>query len=221
MIPMRALLSIVALLSVAWTRDRIVLLVENKSSSERAALELTPAVSEVLANKGYEVVPQGEVAAALKTVGSGPDGTLAPAAAEKLRTVLRAESVLAVTIRFVLDAEARARGPRANPAFGVTAALTGGGDKVTWRNSLGWIADDAPAPAAIGFRRGPPKPTALACERLLWSLPKGRKDPSAVAVAAVEGPEQPKAPISTRFAAPPRRLRDKPGVARFPLKIVR
>lgn len=218
---MRALLPIVALLCVAWTRDRIVLLLENRSSSERAAAELTPAVSDVLASKGYEVIPQGEVAAALRTVGSDAGGTLPPGAREKLRTALRAESVLTVTIRFVLDAEPRARGPRANPAFGVTATLLAGGEKVTWRNSLGWIADDAPAPPAFGFRRGPPKPTALACERLLWSMPRGRKDPSAVAVVAVEGAEPPKAPTSTRFAAPVRRLRDKPGVARFPLKTSR
>ncbi|MGZ6142673.1 MAG: hypothetical protein ACXWLM_05010 [Myxococcales bacterium] len=218
---MRAMLTLCALLTVAWTRDRIVLLVENRSSSERAAAELTPAVTEVLASKGYEVVPRGEVAAALATVGAGAQGALPAGAAEKLRTALRAESILTVTIRFVLDAEARARGPRANPAFGVSAVLVGEGEKTTWRNSLGWIADDAPAPGALGFKRGPPKPTALACERLLWSLPRGRKDPSAVPAAAVAIADQPKPPTSTRFSAPVRRLRDSAGVARFPLKMIR
>jgi hypothetical protein len=218
---MRALLPLFALLSLAWTRDRIVLLVENQSSSERAAAELTPAVSEILASKGYEVIPQTEVAAALATARGDAGGTLPPAAADKLRTALRAQSVLTITIRFVLDAEPRERGPRANPAFGVTAALLGGGGKTTWHNSLGWIADDAPAPAGFGSKRGPPKPTALACERLLWSLPRGRKDPSAVVAVAEASPDQPKSPTSTRFASPVRRLRDRSGVARFPLKMTR
>ncbi|MGZ6126446.1 MAG: hypothetical protein ACXWLR_15865 [Myxococcales bacterium] len=218
---MRALLPFVALLSVAWTRDRIVVLVENRSSSERAAAELTPAVSDVLASKGYEVVPQAEMAEALRTAGADAQGTLPPGAAEKLRIALRAEAVLTVTVRFVLDAEPRVRGPRANPAFGVTAVLLGSGESVTWRNSLGWIADDAPAPAVFGFKRGPPKPTALACERLLWSLPHGRRDPNAVPVAVLETPDQPKPPASTRFGAPVRRLREASGVARFPLKIDR
>jgi hypothetical protein len=219
---MRVLFPIVALLSVGWTRDRIVLLVENRSSSERAAAELTPAVSNVLASKGYEVVPAAEVAAALAKLGPGADGALAPGSLEKLRTALHAESVLTVTIRFVLDAEARARGPRASPAFGVSAALAGECVKVIWHNSLGWIADDAPAPATLGFKRGPPKPTALACERLLWSLPRGRKDPSAVPVAAAAATvDQPGPPTSTRFAAPVRRLRDRSGVARFPHRMIK
>lgn len=218
---MHALLALAALLSVAWTRDRIVLLVENHSSSERAAAELAPAVSEVLASKGYEVVPRPEVAAELASIGAGADGTLPPGKTEKLRTALRAESVLTVTIRFVLDAEPRARGPRANPAFGVTAVLLGSGEKVTWHNSLGWIADDAPAPTGVGFKRGAPKPTSLACERLLWSMPRGRKDPSAVPAPAVAATDLPKPPTSTRYAAPVRRLRDRAGVARFPLKMIR
>jgi len=217
---MRALLPIFALLTAAWTRDRIALVVENRSSSEKAAAELTPALTDVLASKGYDVIPQAEVTAALRTIGTDAAGALPPGAMEKLRASLRAESALTVTIRFVLDAEPRARGPRASPAFGVSAVLVSG-ERVTWRNSLGWIADDAPAPAALGFRRGPPKPTALACERLLWSLPRGRKDPSAVAVVAVGSAELPRAAVSTRFAAPVRRLRDTPGVARFPLKTIR
>ena len=193
---MRALLPIFALLTAAWTRDRIALVVENRSSSEKAAAELTPALTDVLASKGYDVIPQAEVTAALRTIGTDAAGAVPM---EKLRASLHAESALSVTIRFVLVS----------------------GDRVAWRNSLGWIADDAPAPAALGFRRGPPKPTALACERLLWSLPRGRKDPSAVAVVAVESAELTKAAVSTRFAAPVRRLRDKPGVARFPLKTIR
>ena len=82
---MRALLPMVALLSLAWTRDRIALVVENRSSSEKAAAELTPAISEVLASKGYEVVPQPEVAAALQTIGTDADGALQLPALEKLR----------------------------------------------------------------------------------------------------------------------------------------
>jgi len=214
---MRTALTLLALLSLAWTRDRIALVVENRSTSATAAAELTPALTEVLAAKGYEVIPAAEVASAVKA-----SGAAGAAATEKARANLRAEAILVVTIRFVLDGESRARGPRANPAFGVAASLYGAGGKTTWRNSLGWIADDAPAPAAFNFRKGPPKPTSVACERLLWSLPRARKDPSArPVVAAAEVAEVPAAPTSTRFAAPVRRLRDKAGVARFPLKTIR
>ena len=218
---MRIALPLFALFSVAWTRDRVALLVENRSSSATAAGELTPALSEVLTAKGYDVVPAAEVASAVRAARLDGAEAAEPAAMEKLRSDLRAEGVLVVTIRFVLDAEPRARGPRANPAFGVAAVLFGAGGKASWHNSMGWIADDAPAPAVFNFRRGPPKPTSVACERLLWSMPRGRKDPAARPVAAALEQEVPKAPTSTRFAAPVGRLRERPGVARFPLKMDR
>jgi hypothetical protein len=218
MVPRAASLLLAASLQLGWTRDRIVLLVENHSSNQSAAAEITPALADQLASKGFDVVPPGEVTPALGAAGVKDAGDITPAVAEQLSTALKAEAVLTVTVSFFLDSRARPRGPKASPAFGMIAKMYASSGKPQWSASLGWIADDVAAPAGFGFKRGPPKPTALACERLLWSLPRGRPDPAGQRQVAV-ALEGAKPPTSTRWAAPLWRRRESAGIARFPLRL--
>lgn len=205
---MRTALVIAAVLCCAWTRDRVALVVENRSSSPSATAELTPAVTAILESKGYEVIAPAEVEAARQKAG----------AAEDVIASLRAHALLTVTVRFVLPAEARARGPRANPAFGFAATWIAANGK-TWHNALGWIADDVPAPVPFGSRRAPPRPTAMACERLLWSMPRGTPNPDVKVVAAADAPEPQKGPTATRREGPTARQRDFGAGAHFPIRM--
>ena len=213
-----ALFALLGLLQLAWTRDRIVLLVENRSTNPAAAAEITPALAEQLGSMGYEVVPAAEVASALVDAAIHDAGEIGRASADRLRAAVKAEAVIAVTVSFFLDSRARPRGPKASPAFGLSAAFWGPPERRAWSNSLGWIADEVSTPAAFGFKRGPPKPTALACERLLWSLPRGRKDPTAV-LRPQPSAEETAPPTYTRWTAPLRRRRDFSGIAHFPLRV--
>jgi hypothetical protein len=200
----------------AFTRDRLVLLVDNRSSNGAAADELSPVLEQVIAAKGYEVVPAPEVISALETVHLPAAGDLPPEAAAQIRDALRADAVMLVTVSFFLEARARDLGPTASPAFGLRARMLAASGKV-WRNSLGWIADEAPQ-AGPGFRKAPPRPAATACERLLWSMPRGHRDPSA-APSVLEEIAPPAAPPAVRYPSPVDRKREFPGVAHFPLRI--
>ena len=195
-------------------RDRVALVVENRSSNASAAAEVVPAVADVLRSKGYEVIDRAEVERAIRTAGLTSPIDLT--GASKLREALQADAVVTVTISFFLDARDRERGPRANPAFGLGAVvLPAPAAGKAWRNSLGFIADE-PAPQKTVFRKAGPKPVAQACERLLWSMPRGRGyEPPQMAKA-----EEPARPAtSTRFEAPLPRLKESKEVARFPLRI--
>jgi hypothetical protein len=188
-----------------WTRDRVVLIVDDRSTNQAAAAEVSHIVLQLLTSKGYEVVPAAGAA---------------PGSIEQLRQSLHAEAVVTITVSFLLEARPRPHGPRASPAFGLRARMLGAGERVVWRNALGWIADAAPQ--TVSLRKAPPRPAALACERLLWSLPRGRPDPDApAAVAALEEVNVAKAPTSTRYNAPLARQRNFTGVAHFPLRIGR
>lgn len=202
--------------AAAFSRDRVVLLVQNRSSNGAADAELSPVVAGLLAAKGYEVVPAPEVTSALEAAHIPAGADLAPEAAAQLRQALRAEAVVTVIISFFLGGQERAVGPRANPAFGLRARVVGASGAI-WSNSLGWIADDAPAPAA-GFRKAQPKPTAVAVERLLWSMPRGRRDPAAAQQVIEEAVVVSPVP-ATRFVAPVERRREFSGVAHFPMRM--
>lgn len=200
-----------ALLCSAWTRDRVALAVENRSSDPKATAELIPAVTGILESKGYEVVSGAEVDTALRQ----------GAPASQVLAALHAEALLTVTVRFVLPAQARTRGPRANPAFGFAAAYVSAKGKA-WHNSLGWIADDVGTPASVVFKRAPPKPTSAACERLLWSMPRARPDPAARVIAvAVDAADPPRPPTATRRETPLARRRDFGAGAHFPIRMHR
>lgn len=213
----RVPLILLSIAQLAWTRDRVVLLVGNRSNNTAAAAELAPAVAAQLADKGYDVVPPPELTIAAERAGvTNANDEIDPAAAEKLRVAAGAAGVVTVSISFFLGSQPRARGAPAHPAFGLSARMLAGG-KTPWSSSLGWIADDVPQPAGFG-KRAQPKPTAQACERLLWSLPRGRPDPAAKTVKVADA-EPVRGPVSNRWAPPPARLRNFPGVAHFPLKI--
>ena len=203
----------------AWTRDRLVLVVDNRSSNGAALAELGPVLSQIVASKGYDVVPAAQVAGAMRTAQLAPAGELSLESAARIREALNADAIVTVTVSFLLDARPRAVGPGANPAFGLRARMLTASGKV-WRNSLGWIADDVAQPGP-GSRKAQPKPTALACERLLWSMPRGRTDPNAAPVVVVEEIAPPSLPTSTRWEAPVERQRDFAGVAHFPLRVGR
>ncbi len=201
----------------AFQPDRIVLLIDNRSTNPAATAEVSPAVREMLRSKGYEVVADPEVIGALQAARLEGATALEAQAAAQLCKAVRAEAVLMVTVSFFLDARDRERGPRASPAFGLGARMVSSSGKV-WRNSLGWIADEVP-PKSV-FRKAAPRPTAQACERLLWSMPRGRVNPEAASqVAALEQPA--KASAAVRFDAPVERRREFRGVAHFPLRINR
>jgi hypothetical protein len=126
--------------------------------------------------------------------------------------------VVSVGVGFFLGSKPRSRGAPAHPAFGLIAKLFASGGKVPWSASIGWIADDVAQPVAFGSKRAQPRPTALACERLFWSLPRGRPDPAAQVKLADAG-EPVKAPLTNRWSPKPERLRDFKGVAHFPLNV--
>jgi hypothetical protein len=138
--------------------DRVVLLVANRSANPAAPAELAPALTAALARKGYEVVAGPQAAHA---------ESMSPADAAKLLEQNQAKRVVVVTVHFLLDKAPRAVGPKASPAIGLTAkAFTA--DRVSWRNSLGLIADDDEQAA----KRKRPL-AAQASARLLWSFPRG------------------------------------------------
>jgi hypothetical protein len=109
-----------------------------------------------------------EVEAAFARAGSASPAAITPQLAAPVLAQLQASRVVVVTIHFLLDRQLRSLGPEANPAIGLTArAITR--ERVSWRNSLGVIEDDAP-------EAGGPKKKPLAAQasaRLLWSFPRG------------------------------------------------
>ena len=158
----------------AAAADRLVLLVDNRSANALAATELTPLLTAALTRKGYEVVQGPEVDALVRKLGVVHAESLGAVSSGDLTNQLKAMGTLAITIRFFLEPHARALGPGASPAVGLTAtAFTPG--RATWRNSLGYFAADG--------AEGPQRPmAATACARLLWSFPHGRGPTLASAV---------------------------------------
>lgn len=169
--PLHALLApwsalLLLLPHAAAAADRLVLLVDNRSTNAAAATALTPILTAALARKGYEVVQGPEVDALFRATGALHAESLGAAAAAGLIDQLKARGALAITIRFFLEPQARALGPGASPAMGLTAKAFAPG-RATWRNSLGLIADDGAAQPHRSL-------AATACARLLWSFPRGQ-----------------------------------------------
>lgn len=226
-------LSVAAPAARAWSRDRILVIVDNRSTNERAQGEIVPAVQDLLEQKGYEVVRDPDVLAGVSIDRAGyvPAPALRDAAQKA-----RADAVVAVKIGFLLEGRARPRGPSASTAIGLLARLYSPDARVLWRNSLAVVLDDAGTRAsktayvaarraaeASGARAATDRsPTAIVCEQLLWTLPRGRPDPAARVAKAASAPPAPAAPVkATRFESPPDRARSFDSVARFPLRLDR
>jgi hypothetical protein len=157
----------------ALPAERIVLVVENRSSNPAAATEIAAAISTSLARKGYEVVSGAEVDGAVR----------ARTDVQGLLQRFDAKAELEVTVRFLLAPHERERGPNAAPAAGLVARASKAGG-VFWRNSLAVI--DPP----------PNRPLAkIASSKLLWSFPQ--VPGVAVASADEEWSEMTGAPIAT------------------------
>jgi len=142
-------LASILLASPLRAAERLVLVIDNRSSNPAAAAEMSAALSAALARKGYQVMDGGSQA-----------GSLTSADAAGLLRRLEAKSALAVTVRFFLEPSERARGPKAGPAVGLTATAFSAQGPI-WRNSLG----------VIGAPEGRPL-AAIASARLLWSFPR-------------------------------------------------
>ncbi|HUJ25223.1 MAG TPA: hypothetical protein VLW85_04340 [Myxococcales bacterium] len=149
----------------ALASERILLLVENRSENPAAIKEIAPFLSASLARKGYEVVSGPEVEAAGV---QHPEG-LTPQAAATLGQKFKAQTLLAVTVRFFLDPQVRNRGPEAGKAVGLTGKAFGA-ERVTWRNARGIVDEAVPKNRPVA---------AVAVSRLLWSLPKAPGAPVA------------------------------------------
>jgi len=157
--------------------QRLVLVFENRSGTPGAIGLVSEGLGPVLARRGYEVIDGQEVADFQSAVHLARVDPLPAPMAGKLLMRFRADLALAVVINFVLEAAPRSRGPRANPAVGLTVRLIDGAGRVLWRNSLGILADDVRAidrrASAIGGA------VATTCERLLFALPRARASPHA------------------------------------------
>jgi len=197
----------------ALAAERLILLVENRSANAAAGVDLKPILAAALSRKGYEVVAGPEVDAA----DIAHPEALAPDAAAMLLDRFKAKRVLAVTVRLFLESRARARGPKASAAVGLTAKAFSA-DRVTWRNSRGVVEADEP-------RTRPMAATAVA--RLLWSFP--RAPGATLASASQEWDEMMGIPARTRAnpAAVPdydvliKRMRGARAGPRFPLRTSR
>ena len=179
------LLTLLALAaSGALASERVVLLIENRSENPRAVAELTPYFAATLARKGYELVPPPEVEAA----GVKHPEQLTPGAAAALSERFKAQSVLAVTVRFFLDPKARDKGPGATKAVGLTGKAFSA-ERLTWRNARGIVDEAVPANRPVA---------AVAVSRLLWSLPKA----AGASVASLDEWEQMTGAISSSLREP-------------------
>ena len=195
----------------AAAADRLVLLVENRSANAAASAELKPLLVAALSRKGYEVVAGPEVDAAGI---AGPEA-LEPGSAAKLLERFKAQSVLAVTVRFFLGPHDRTRGPKASSAMGLTAKSFSAA-RGTWRNSRSVVEDDSPKKRPL---------TAMVVARLLWTFPRAQG--ATLASAAEEWDEMTGAPPKTRGgpAAVPdydvliERMRAARTGPRFPLRM--
>lgn len=172
-------------------RERVVLVYDNRSSSAHAAELASAAFEGLLARKGYEVVDGVEVKEFLGVKQPATLEPLPPGLADKLLLRFQAERLLTVVINYVLEARPRARGPRANPAVGMTARLLGPDGRVLWRASSAAIGGESSngrddrASAIVGT-------VTTGCERLVFTLPKAK-------------------------AVPDRELREERGRTKFPL----
>jgi hypothetical protein len=153
-------------------RERVVLLVENRSSRPDAASQMGSSIELSLQRKGYEIVSGPEVADFLEAVGSPHVEEMSARLIDKLLLRFQADRALAVTVSFFLEAQPRDYGPNAKPAVGISARLLDASGAVLWRNSMGAIGEDSGygLNSADAVRR---MGTSV-CERLFWSFPKPR-----------------------------------------------
>src|SRR5262249_43227910 len=177
-------------------RDRIAVRIENRSANPRAPAELLPEIEAVLSRKGYEAV----LAESTAGLPEGPG----------------AETVLAVTVNFYLPPKERARGRRASPAVGLSARLIGPDTGLPWRNDVGVIGEEAAVTSGkrrTAYLKGL---VAVACEQLLWTLPRARTAPPETPPSAEAAVAASRPPAVADYAV--RLERNRPsGGARFPL----
>jgi hypothetical protein len=191
-----AMVPILLVPPAAAAGERVVLVIENRSSRPDAAARMASSVELSLQRKGYEVVSGAEVADFLEAVGSPHVDGMPARTVDKLLLRFHAGRALAVTVSFFLEAEPRDRGPGAKPAVGLSAKLLDASGAQLWHNSIGAIGEDSGfgLSAADAVRRM----GASVCERLFWSFPKAGRNPRSVATTAapIEGP--PRFPLLIR-----------------------
>lgn len=203
----------------------MLLRIENRSSNARAEAEVIAAVQSLLAQKRYDVVSEAQAAPPLEIDRAG---AATPAAVRDALASARADALVTVSIGFLLEGQARSRGPSATAAIGLQARMYSRDARAVWRNSLAVIVEQPAVPVnkqtyVAGARRDATykSPTAAACEQLLWTLPQGHRSPEELAARAAPPAPVPTAVKSTRYENAPRRAQSSPQIARFPLRIDR
>lgn len=162
--------------SAAARNERIVIVYENRSGNPDAIHLVSDSMGGVLARKGYEVIDGGEVLDFQEATQLAHADPLPPEVPGRLLLRFHADMLLGVVINFVLPAKPRARGPRANPAVGITARLVMPDGTLRWRNSMGVLADDAPLSKGRDDRASAIQTPIMTCsERLLYTLPKAKR----------------------------------------------
>ena len=152
------------------------LVYENRSGNPEAIELVSSSIGGVLARKGYEVIEGGEVVDFEEAMLISHADPLPAGMANKILMRFHADTLLGVVINFVLPARPRPRGPRANSAIGLTARLVAQDGSVSWRNSMGILADDSPLSGGRDNRAGAIRTTVVAgCEQLLYTLPKAKQ----------------------------------------------
>jgi hypothetical protein len=156
--------------------ERIVTLYENRSGNPDGVELVASSVAGVLARKGYEVIEGGEVTDFQEAMRISRADPLPQGVANRILLRFHADVLLSVVINFVLPAKARTRGPRANPAIGLTARMILQDGSIRWRNSMGIIADDSALSSGRDNRAGAIRTTVvMGCERLLYALPRAKQ----------------------------------------------
>ncbi len=176
--PRRRIAAVLLLLAggASARNERVVILYENRSGNPDAIHLVSDSMGGVLARKGYEVIDGGEVLDFQEAMSLARADPLPPELAGRLLLRFHADLLLGVVINFVLPAKPRVRGPRANPAVGITARLVMPDGTLRWRNSMGVLADDAPLSKGRDDRAGAIQTPIMTCsERLLYTLPKAKR----------------------------------------------
>jgi hypothetical protein len=201
----RLLLPLVLAASAASAADRVVLLIEDRSGSAVASKDLTPLFRAALARRGYEVK------ADLEPLRGRHIEELKPEESQLLLAEAQAKLVVAVTIRFALPPQARARGPEAGAALGLTATAFSA-ERVAWRGSFGSVANPG------GKEKPLPKQAA---SRLFWSFPlaPGATLASAIEPEEIENGSAERVQLPADYDAPIERLRSSRKGPRFPLRL--
>jgi hypothetical protein len=118
----------------AWSRDRVAIVIDNRSANGAASTQLAPALADLVRSKEYEPVA-ADPASAADVVHAVATAGAPPRTAEQIRQSVHADALLVVSVSFFLEPRSRAYGPKASAAFGLRAALIGADGRIMWRNS--------------------------------------------------------------------------------------